>query len=81
MNRWRMTLNVRDVFYDDDLTTAAKAQAIAARIRIHPWARENDYVRDLADELAEQTDTHGFDVVWHAIYDEADADRVWVATV
>lgn len=80
MTHWAMTLDVSDVFHSTDLSTADKAQRIAARILTHRWAHINGVVADLADELAEQTDPENFDVIWNAIYDEADYDRVWVKT-
>jgi hypothetical protein len=81
MSRWRLTLDVADVFHDESLTIAQKGTVIAHRIQRHRWADENDYVCDLADQLAQQTNADDFDVIWDAIYDEADRDRVWVRTI
>mgnify|MGYP003403670693 FL=1 len=80
MSGWAMTLDVSDVFHREGMATVDKAKAIAARIQTHRWADSNGFVCDLADELAEQTDPDAFDVIWDAIYDEADRDRVWVKT-
>lgn len=81
MPRWTYTIRLKDVFHNDAMTFEQRRDAIVARLRNSQWYAEIDSVlRDHVDELAETTDTDGFDYVWNKIYDEADADRAWIET-
>ena len=79
---WAHRIDLTDVFHDPAMTFPKRRDAIAARLANHPWVR-NDQTGELAglvDELRGYDDPDDFDMVWDAIYDRADADRVWIAT-
>lgn len=84
-NRWRYTVNLKSVFHNNDMTFEEKRDAIVRTLRKSSWLASKDEAVDnlamLVDELADTADPDDFDAVWNAIYDEADGDRVWIATV
>jgi hypothetical protein len=75
---WVMTISLRGVFGNENMTFEQRRDEIVRRIRRSSW--DNVLVSDLLDEWADATTAEEFDEVWDAIYDEADADRVWIAT-
>ncbi len=80
-NTWLLTINLRDVFRNEDMTFEERRDAIVARIRASGWITEDDWSLDnLVEELGDVETTDEFDAVWDEIYNEADADRVWIAT-
>ncbi len=80
-NTWLLTINVADVFRNEDMTFEQRRDAIVQRIHASGWIAEDDYtLGDLVDELGDAADTDDFDAVWDEIYNQADADRVWIAT-
>lgn len=54
--------------------------SIVARIRAHSWHRDSEGVQEIVEELAEVENVREFDLVWDALYDQADSDRVWINT-
>ncbi len=81
MPTWTLTINVADVFHNDDLTFEQIRDTVVQRIRASGWIGEDDHtLGDLVDELGDAADTDEFDAVWDVLYDHADADRVWIAT-
>lgn len=80
-NTWLLTVNLADVFRNEELTFEERRDAIVQRIRASGWITEDDYSLDnLVEELGDAEDTDEFDAVWDVLYDHADADRVWIAT-
>lgn len=80
---WDGTLRLGDVFRNEAMTFEERRDAIVARIRATEWFKRYDEFDDLpqaVEELSEVTSTGDFDGVWDAIYDIADADRVWIET-
>ena len=77
---WDSQINLGDLFHNDDLTFEQRRDGIVARVRATRWARDSYTVTELLDELGDTTDVDEFDEVWNLIYDEADYDRVWIAT-
>lgn len=81
---WDRKINLADVFHNDGLTFEQKRDAIVARIRASAWFKQYDEYDDLpqyVEELADTEDNASFNAVWSEIYDIADYDRVWIATV
>lgn len=84
MAEWRKRIDVSVTFNDDDLDIKEKAASIAAQLTNSGWLnlRDEEDDRDnlvwLFEELGDSEDEREFDAVWNAIYDEADADRVWL---
>jgi hypothetical protein len=77
---WTYKVILKDIFHNDDLTFEQRRDAIVRRLRKSPWAKDNYTLSEYLDELADAEDADDFDYVWDAIYDEADRDRVWIAT-
>ena len=72
------------MFHNDDLTFRAaplRHRASAALKRIAGTAATSSMISScLVDDLAEAESTGQFDTIWDLIYDEADYDRVSIAT-
>jgi hypothetical protein len=80
---WNSKIHLGDIFRNEDMTFKERRDAITARLRASTWLKshgEYDTIRYLVDELADAENTDEFDEVWDVIYDEADADRVWIET-
>lgn len=74
MANWKQTINID---WSGE-TFEENRDATVAALHASGWAGESDAVGMLIEEL-EDTDTEDyFDLVWDAIYDEADYDRVWL---
>ncbi len=80
MPAWKYTINISDVWKNENLTFPERRDAIAARIRKSRWHEDNSNVQYLVDELADSETPDEFDGPWSQIYDEADADRIWIKT-
>jgi len=81
---WAHKVNLADVFHNDGLTFEQRRDTIVSRIRATRWFKDYDEYDDLpqfVEELAGTEDTDEFDGPWDCIYDIADADRVWIATL
>ncbi len=81
MPHWAKRIRLGDVFHNETLTFPQRRNRIVEKIRRSGWTDDNADVADLVDELAETDDVDWFDHVWAAIYDEANADRVWIDTM
>lgn len=77
---WDGKFDVSDVFHNAELSFEQRRDAITSRLAASAWSRQSRTVEDLADELADVETVEEFGAVWDAIYDEADADRVWIET-
>lgn len=80
---WKRTLNLAAVFHNEELTFGQRRDRITARLRASAWYKSKevgDELRVLVADLDDALDEAQFDRVWGAIYDEADADRVWIKT-
>lgn len=82
MTNWTETIKLGDVFYNDDITFIGKRDVIVGRIKNSKWFKrqhEFDTLPELVEELSDTESVEDFDEVWSAIYDEADADKVWIS--
>jgi hypothetical protein len=80
--QWRFTLELSDVFHNEDLAFDECRDIIVQRVKEAPFYDTDDIeLIALIDELAEAEDGDYFDHVWDAFYDWADENRVWVATI
>lgn len=93
---WIGTLDLADVFHNDDLSFEEKRDKIVCRIRQlpqivaaqriachHPEADSYSDDRDhldLVDEIEMAKTTSEFDSLWMDFYDWADVARIWVRT-
>jgi hypothetical protein len=78
---WVDQINLADVFHSRALTFKQRRNIVVERIKASDWYRWNgaDFRRTIA-KLAKTRTPEAFDVVWNAVYDYADVDRVWIAT-
>lgn len=78
---WNHTLQIADIFHDDDMPLKEKRDEIVKRIKDAPFFDESDAdLIEVVEELAEVDSIMYFDAVWDAFYDWCDDNRVWVAT-
>ena len=80
---WERKLSVADVFHNDAMTFPQIRDAVVKRLRASAWFKSKDEFDDLpmyVEELSDAKTPGEFDSAWSAIYDEADYDRVWIAT-
>ena len=81
---WAERINLRDVFHNDNMTFVERRDAIVAAIRVTRWYRnvdEDDWLREIVENLACADDADEFDGWWDELYDQADIDRVWIGTI
>jgi hypothetical protein len=79
---WDRRVDVSAVFRNEELAYEERRDAIVEIIRNSPWFKQYDEDDDLpqfVEELADAGEDE-FRYPWDAIYDIADADRVWIAT-
>ena len=72
----RQTLDVSDIFHNDEIPIKQKAKMISERLLKLPNA--DDELRGLAEELAEVDNAKGFDSLWAEICGWADLAGVWI---
>ena len=79
---WRHTLELGDVFHNDDLTFEQKRAEIVRRIKEAPFYDPTDWdLDDVVTSLEENEDADEFDLTWDRFYDWCDSGkRVWVQT-
>lgn len=78
---WHETLNLRDVFHNDDMEFEVKRDEIVKRITSLRLFDEDDLeVLQIVEALGDAEDEDEFDEYWNDFYDWADGVRVWVAT-
>lgn len=81
---WDRKVKLGAVFHNEELTFEERRDAIVKIIRDSPWFKdydEGDELPQYVEELADAADADEFDSTWDAVYDIADADRVWIETV
>lgn len=80
---WGRKVNLAGIFHNDEMTFEQKRDAVVSTLRASTWFKQYEGGDDLpqfVEELADTEDIAGFDAVFDAIYDVADADRVWIST-
>lgn len=83
MSNWNLTIDLKEVWRDDELTVTEKAGFIVERIEKSGWVEDTPYpdtFRDLLAQLKGVTRPDEFDAVFSEVYDLADEDRVWIKT-
>ncbi len=83
MPTWTYEVDLSTVFHNETMTFEERRDATVRIIRTSRWFKDSDEHGDLASAVEELADTTGigeFDMVFSAVYDEADADRAWIKT-
>lgn len=83
MPTWRYTVDLKGVWRNEEMTFEERRDEIVRRLRESRWFKsheEGSWLHSIVEELADTESIPDFDRVFNAIYDEADADRAWIAT-
>ena len=84
MANWQITIYFGDFWRDDTKTLTEKRDLAVARIKASRWRKITpypDHFDSLVDELAETLNVVEFDFALGELYDQADADLVWIETI
>lgn len=76
---WNETVDLKDVWSHDVPWNKVRDECVPV-IKRSTWHKNSYVVQDLVVELEEALNVEEFDSIWHELYDEADRDRVWIAT-
>ena len=80
---WSMTLNLRGIFHNEQMTLEQRRDGIVAAVRASRWlhiAQDPEGLEEVLDELSGVDESGWFDAVWDQLYDHANIDRVWIET-
>lgn len=80
---WDRKVNITGILHNEELTFEQRRDALVGVLQASTWVKqcdEDDDLPQLVEELAGTEDTEEFNAVWDAIYDVADADRVWIGS-
>lgn len=80
MTKWIGTIDLSSFFHNDSLDIAEKATLTANAIRKHNRHNDDD-LECFAQDFSELTTVQDFDMVLSELYDYADEQRIWIATV
>lgn len=84
MPEWKMTIDVSGVFHNENYSFTERRDIIVRTLRKSSWLKDRDefdLLVQYVEELSTADNTEEFNSAWSSIYDEADADRVWIRTV
>ncbi|MFD9734393.1 hypothetical protein [Umezawaea sp. NPDC059074] len=82
VNVWLGTLELGDVFHDENAPFEQRRDEIVKRIKAADWYEpEDDGLSCVLDDLAASPDVEAFDHSWEEFYYWADAARIWVETI
>lgn len=76
---WLETIDLSKVWNHDDDWKVVRDNIIPI-IKKSQWFSDSFQVQDLVEELEEALNVQEFDSIFNDLYDEADADRVWIET-
>lgn len=83
MAKWFHTLDLYDIFHDDEKTFIERRDEIVRRIKAQSWYTTSDDM-DLLDPVAgleDSEDEEEFNDYWDELYNWADDARVWLNTL
>lgn len=83
MPYWGDTIDLADIFHNEDMPFEEKRDEIVKRIKDSKWLSYTDWYYELLDvvkELEVSPTIEDFDFHWQTVYDYADIDRVWIDT-
>jgi hypothetical protein len=81
VTEWRRRIDLRGVLEDETSTFEEIRDEVVRRLRGSRWPEECEPAAGLVDELSETQSAEDFDFVWDELYDVADGERVWLATI
>lgn len=82
---WLETIDVSEVWRNDDMSFKETRDAVVARVQQSQWYKHSDPnewsgLYRVIEEIAVAQDVQEFDGWWNDLYDIADRDRVWIKT-
>ena len=83
MPHWNLTLNLAEFWHNEALGFEEKRDKIVAAIKASRWRSltpDPEHFDSMVDELSEVLNIAEFDFAFGELYDQADADRVWIET-
>lgn len=84
MGNWFLTIDLADVWQDENLPFEEKRDTICKRIRSSNWAKLTPYpghLNELVNAVGATISLGGFDAAFNELYDLADNDGVWIETI
>lgn len=83
MPHWKYNIDLKGIWNDDTISFLTRRDRIVKAIRDSLWYVDHNagLLGPLLDRLSKTRTPDGFDKVWGAVYDYADATRCWIATV
>jgi hypothetical protein len=78
---WKWTLDLEDVFHNEEMTYEQRRDEIVRRIKAGAWYVEDDFdLVDLTDQLEFAEEQDHFNDYWNDFYNWADDARLWIKT-
>lgn len=83
MSNWNETLDINHILRDEDMEFEEKRDAIVAKVKASRWYKKEEEAGFVTlyliiEEMQDADDVDWFDSTLSALYDEADADRIWM---
>jgi len=83
MANWQETINLVDVFHNDDMAFEDRRDIIVRRLLDSRWLTNPNRrmgIDFVVTNLGQSEDYTEFNEWWNELYDYADSDLVWIAT-
>jgi cell fate (sporulation/competence/biofilm development) regulator YmcA (YheA/YmcA/DUF963 family) len=82
MPQWDYTIRLADVWKNPEMTFEQRRDVIVQRLRNSRWYKQSEMGLDeVVNDIEAATTVDEFDEAWAELYDAADWDRAWIATV
>lgn len=82
MAHWKYNIDLKGIWNDDTLSSLTRRTRIVKALRDTLWYGDHKAdLEPLLDCLAKTRTQNGFNKVWDAVYDYADATRCWISTL
>lgn len=77
---WDEKVEIKKYLHNDDLSFGQTRDRVVSALKASRWFRKEEFsdLHDAVEEMADAETVEHFDLVLDAIYDMADADRIWL---